>query len=185
MKEYKIKDILRRNQLNKLGGINSPISPSSVQSSSYQLTPICSSTYGSFQDTILLWVDKQPIFEVGVNDYYYYQDNLHNRLGDFARANTYLPKLREPHQAKLIKKEKTEIVRERRSRFDKNRDQLMLAMLHAGRAYICAHSTCGEMRKLHVDHIVPLSKGGSDELSNLQFLCKQHNIEKGSKYPDS
>ncbi|KKN44964.1 hypothetical protein LCGC14_0687850 [marine sediment metagenome] len=35
--------------------------------------------------------------------------------------------------------------------------------------------------ELEVDHIVPVSKGGTDELSNLRTLCKDCNIGKGNK----
>jgi 5-methylcytosine-specific restriction endonuclease McrA len=41
---------------------------------------------------------------------------------------------------------------------------------------------CGARRYLHIDHIKPESKGGKTVLSNLQTLCKQCNIKKGSKY---
>ena len=35
--------------------------------------------------------------------------------------------------------------------------------------------------KLHVDHIIPVSKGGKTEPSNLQTLCSRCNIGKGNK----
>ena len=35
--------------------------------------------------------------------------------------------------------------------------------------------------KLHVDHIVPVSKGGKTTLSNLQTLCDRCNIGKSNK----
>lgn len=35
--------------------------------------------------------------------------------------------------------------------------------------------------RLHVDHIVPVSKGGSSRRSNLQFLCQQCNLKKSNK----
>lgn len=35
---------------------------------------------------------------------------------------------------------------------------------------------------LHVDHVVPVSKGGKTELSNLQVLCADCNIGKGNTY---
>lgn len=39
---------------------------------------------------------------------------------------------------------------------------------------------CGAMEDLTIDHVTPLSKGGSTELHNLQFLCNDCNNKKGS-----
>ena len=33
---------------------------------------------------------------------------------------------------------------------------------------------------LHADHIVPVSAGGSNEIGNLQWLCRDVNLAKGS-----
>ena len=38
--------------------------------------------------------------------------------------------------------------------------------------------------KLHVDHIIPVSKGGKTVMSNLQTLCEQCNIGKSNKTDD-
>lgn len=35
--------------------------------------------------------------------------------------------------------------------------------------------------KLHIDHVVPASRGGSSLRSNLQFLCAEHNLRKSNK----
>lgn len=34
--------------------------------------------------------------------------------------------------------------------------------------------------ELHIDHIVPASKGGGSKRSNLQFLCAHHNLKKSN-----
>lgn len=43
---------------------------------------------------------------------------------------------------------------------------------------------CGATNKntrLHVDHIIPVSQGGSDEFDNLQTLCEECNLAKGNR----
>jgi hypothetical protein len=37
---------------------------------------------------------------------------------------------------------------------------------------------CGKSEKLHVDHIIPRAKGGSDSMDNLWLLCDQCNLSK-------
>jgi len=46
---------------------------------------------------------------------------------------------------------------------------------------------CGDgppTAELHVDHIYPWSKGGPNELGNLQLLCRRCNLSKGAKVED-
>lgn len=50
----------------------------------------------------------------------------------------------------------------------------------------CTHvdehgARCVETHDLHVDHIVPLSRGGTDLDSNLATLCSTHNLAKGDR----
>jgi len=40
---------------------------------------------------------------------------------------------------------------------------------------------CGAANDLHVDHIIPVAKGGLTMLSNLQTLCAPHNLMKGGR----
>lgn len=44
---------------------------------------------------------------------------------------------------------------------------------------VCAW--CGSKENLTIDHITPISGGGTNDLSNLQVLCQSCNSRKGSK----
>lgn len=45
--------------------------------------------------------------------------------------------------------------------------------------YKCVH--CGSDEKLHIDHKVPVSKGGTSDDSNLQVLCEKCNCSKNNR----
>ena len=60
---------------------------------------------------------------------------------------------------------------------------------HAEWETLCAHYDhrclcCGERRPLTVDHVIPLSRGGSNTVDNLQPLCLSCNDRKGSRTID-
>ena len=55
--------------------------------------------------------------------------------------------------------------------------------------YRCQNNRCKisweEAGYLQIDHIKPVSKGGTDDMSNLQALCEKCNKEKGNKWKGS
>ena len=54
----------------------------------------------------------------------------------------------------------------------------LISVMQKSNSVCCA---CGCKDDLHVDHIVPLSRGGTNELDNLQMLCSSCNLSKGTK----
>ncbi len=46
--------------------------------------------------------------------------------------------------------------------------------------FSCVH--CGTKNNLTIDHIKPVSKGGRNNIENLQLLCKSCNSKKRNKY---
>ena len=61
-------------------------------------------------------------------------------------------------------------------------DILNLYRLQSGKCVYCKY--CIENNNYHVDHIMPLSKGGTNELKNIQLLCPQCNLSKNDKLPE-
>ena len=49
--------------------------------------------------------------------------------------------------------------------------------------WLCAVCRCGVKDGYHVDHIVPLAKGGQHVASNIQILCPTFNVRKSAKDP--
>lgn len=70
-------------------------------------------------------------------------------------------------------------VKKRRKEFGRVRSELVIQLIDRD-GYICRYPGCDVREHLTIDHVVPLSKGGSDDLSNLQFLCLPHNSMKGT-----
>lgn len=55
--------------------------------------------------------------------------------------------------------------------------------MHTKQRYKCASCFCCIKDKYHVDHIIPLKRGGSNDIGNIQLLCPLCNTRKAAKDP--
>ena len=179
---------------------DSPISPSSV---SYLLdTPFCEAIYGHIEDNILSLINYPATDEDGFSfskdvdvaaltdemqkinkpvkrshrTTKEIADSLLEKEGLKKEKRYYIKKLIENNKLKYAKKL---AMKARRREFASQRARLVLIMIESGQDYLC--SKCGSEDNLTVDHIYPLSRGGTDDPSNLAFLCQSCNSAKGSK----
>jgi len=74
---------------------------------------------------------------------------------------------------------KKAVNRERRAMTNELRYQIL--QRDGFRCQVCGR-TQADGTVLHIDHIMPVSKGGKTEPSNLRVLCAECNLGKGSKY---
>lgn len=89
----------------------------------------------------------------------------------------YLEILEEAEAITATKNGKKTLTKMRRSEFNTVKADLQLTLIDQGYEYRCVG--CDTLENLSLDHITPLSRGGSDDLSNLQFLCQSCNSRKG------
>ena len=64
-----------------------------------------------------------------------------------------------------------------RTQFEKNKKSIYNSIKKNGE--FCKN--CGTKKNLTIDHIIPLSKGGSNDEDNFQILCMSCNRKKGAR----
>lgn len=76
-------------------------------------------------------------------------------------------------------KDRRGVIKGAEGRFRKSDIELILRLQHEK----CAECRCSLKNGYHVDHIMPLSLGGSNWPKNLQCLCPSCNMQKHAKHP--
>ena len=104
----------------------------------------------------------------------YYQSNI-GKMIELTKA------YRQTQKGKAVRKNSDHKRRSITRQGDVTTQQLLELEQSAKVCYWCGVSLKG--KKIHIDHYIPLSKGGEHTLSNLVVSCAKCNISKSSKDP--
>jgi len=72
----------------------------------------------------------------------------------------------------------------RRMRLPKHVERIVIARDRGKCSYCDVNITIELLARPHIDHIVPLSKGGCNDIVNLQLCCESCNLQKGNRELD-
>jgi 5-methylcytosine-specific restriction enzyme A len=95
------------------------------------------------------------------------------------QANTQQSKLEAKSSETRQMPVKTRSNQQKRSRYISSSDRVSVLTRDGYRCGFCGRTS--QQVELEVDHIIPFSKGGSNDLSNLQTLCFDCNRGKGAR----
>jgi len=70
----------------------------------------------------------------------------------------------------------------RRNALKKNNGVFKVRAKDLSKIYSMPCTCCGSRGKIHVDHVIPIAKGGVHGVGNLQPLCESCNTSKADKY---
>lgn len=85
----------------------------------------------------------------------------------------------------IARRRRTELAEERERSRGKAKMARITRLADVGRGVIrCANCGLDDPNMIEVDHIHPMSRGGSNSSSNLQLLCRACNSAKGAKTMD-
>lgn len=117
----------------------------------------------------------------GFNEYRQALENLQrNPLADATEktlARLELARFEHIERGETQSAVKQALTKIRREQFSKKQPRLLLALIERD-GYTC--TKCQSQDDLTIDHIFPISKGGSDDLKNLRLLCRSCNSKKGT-----
>ena len=94
-------------------------------------------------------------------------------------------KRRTPEEAKQLRKEyEKEKLSRRRAKKNGRHTMAQIREMHKKQEYKCKNCLTCINDYYERDHIMPIALGGSDNIDNIQLLCKPCNNRKGAMHPD-
>ena len=78
-----------------------------------------------------------------------------------------------------LRTESSDYVSEMRSSLQRNYAIIYYQIIERAGGEHCAY--CEKRGSMAIDHIIPLSRGGTNEADNLQLLCRSCNSKKGNR----
>ena len=71
------------------------------------------------------------------------------------------------------------------NRFNRSVSPIMKILVLSAYGFKCRYCGCAlSSDSTHIDHAIPLSRGGSTTIANLRAACSKCNLEKGDKTED-
>lgn len=132
-----------------------------------------------------LYIGTSYVFKITVSFLTPQRRNHYSSTKAFSR-DMILEEMKKIKEDKKASKEE-EIARKKRLAEMEYERSLMSAKLRYDvlkrdnyRCVVCGASASDGVTQLHVDHIIPIAKGGKTEMSNLQTLCQRCNLGKGT-----
>jgi 5-methylcytosine-specific restriction endonuclease McrA len=107
-------------------------------------------------------------------------EKIRKRVSDWQKDN---PEKRSIQVAKYAKKypQKTRDKQHRRRARIKSNGVFFITKKELNKIYSSPCINCGNKNDIVIDHIIPIVRGGSHSIGNIQPLCRSCNLYKGSK----
>ena len=148
-----------------------------------------------FENLLTVWTHygRQPLYrEMDIFPSKLSSGGYENRFGKWSSAlQAFVEYINNDKQNVEQEQTETQIIEEKKTMSSEKRRDISLGLRYRVlsrdrfKCVKCGNSPSTDMNcKLHIDHIIPFSKGGLTTFDNLQILCSNCNLGKGNRYDE-